>query len=85
MNRQELILWHLLPMIEAAVIISALVVALRKLHNFHKKSVVVDSTKLKVHFAISMILMLLFIIDFGRSFTTSRIYSQEESVSVEKM
>ena len=49
------ILWHLLPVMEACVIVSALVVALWKLRSFSAKyGLDVDITKLKIHFCICM-------------------------------
>ena len=54
---------------------SALVVALWKLRGFHKKySLSVDITKLKVHFAICMELMLIFVMRFFRSLAVSKVY-----------
>ena len=64
-----------MPVLEALVIVSALVVALWKLRGFHKKySLSVDITKLKVHFAICMELMLIFVMRFFRSLAVSKVY-----------
>ena len=66
---------------------SALSVALWKLRGFHKKyNLMVDTTKLKVHFAICLELMLIFIMRFCRSMAVSKVrQSSTEPVSIDTM
>ena len=63
-----------MPAIEALVIVSALVVALWKLRGFHLKyHISVNLTKIKIHFAICMELLLIFVSRFFRSLRVAEI------------
>ena len=74
------IIWHILPCIEALVIVSALVVALWKLRGFHLKyKISVNLTKIKIHFAICMELLLIFVSRFFRSLKFAKITSNSFS------
>ena len=80
------IFWHILPAMEALVIVSALVVALWKLRSFNAKyGLDVDITKLKVHFAICMELMLIFIIRFFRSMIVDKVSTGSEGEPIEDL
>lgn len=73
------VIWHFLPVIEALVIVTALDIALHKLRSFQVKyGLDVDKTKLKLHFTICTLLLLIFILRFFRSLTAASVFEPSD-------